>query len=300
MQFDIRALALGGLLEAAAHQVAGFAGEYGVSVEIEPVAPDVAVLADDDRLMQVVTNLLSNAIKFSRRGEAVTVRVTPLDRRYRISVIDRGEGIPDAFRSRIFGKFAQADASDSRQKGGTGLGLSIVREIVVRLGGSVSFDSIEGAGSSFHVDLPAAELPGTAAMMSDAPERRADPALPVVLHVDDDPDMLAVVASAFDGQAAIHSTASIAEARAAIARTRYDAAILDVGMLDGNGTDLVAPLRKRSPGLPIVLFTAQEVDGAPKTDTDLVLVKSRASLETLVREVNDRIAARRVQGGGGK
>jgi PAS domain S-box-containing protein len=301
MQFDVRPLALGPLLEAAAHQAAGFAGEYGVSVQVETVAPEAAVLADEDRLMQVVTNLLSNAIKFSRRGEAVTVRVTPLDRRYRISVIDRGEGIPEAFRNRIFGKFAQADASDSRQKGGTGLGLSIVREIVVRLGGAVDFESVEGAGSIFHVDLPAAETPGMAPAPDAAePSQRTDRALPVVLHVDDDPDMLAVVASAFDGKAMIHSTPSVAEARAAIRRTRYDAAILDIGMLDGCGTDLVEPLRKRSPTLPIILFTAQEVDGAPKNGIDLVLVKSRASLDRLVSEVSGRIVSGRGNGGGGK
>ena len=301
MQFDLRALPLGALLDAAVHQTAGFASEYGVAVQMEPVSPDAAVLADEDRLMQVFTNLLSNAIKFSRRGGEVTVRVAPLDRRYRISVIDRGEGIPETFRDRIFGKFAQADASDSRQKGGTGLGLSIVREIVVRLGGSVSFDSVEGAGSIFHVDLPAAELSGLApaADAVDLP-LPASGDLPVVLHVDDDPDMLSVVASAFDGKAAIHSTPSVAEARAAIRRTRYDAAILDIGMLDGCGTDLVAPLRKRSATLPIVLFTAQEVDGAPKEGIDLVLVKSRASLDTLVREVTDRIGSKRVNGGGGK
>jgi len=301
MQFDLRPIALGPLLEASEHQAAGFASEYGVSVHVEPVAAGAVVLADEDRLMQVVTNLLSNAIKFSRRGEAVTVRVTPLDRRYRISVIDRGVGIPEAFRSRIFGKFAQADASDSRQKGGTGLGLSIVREIVVRLGGSVDFESVEGAGSIFHVDLPAAELPGAVAAPSEIEAQPpGDAMLPVVLHVDDDPDMLVVVASAFDGKAAIHSTPSVAEACAAIRRTRYDAAILDVGMHDGCGTDLVAPLRKRTPSLPIVLFSAQEVDGAPKDGIDLVLVKSRASLDTLVREVTERIGAKRANGGGGK
>ncbi|MDO9369445.1 MAG: CHASE3 domain-containing protein [Sphingopyxis sp.] len=299
MQFDIRPLALGALLDAAAHQTAGFAGEYGVTLEIEPVAAEAAVLADEDRLMQVITNLLSNAIKFSRRGGAVTMRVAPLDRRYRISIIDRGEGIPEAFRSRIFGKFAQADASDSRRKGGTGLGLSIVREIVVRLGGSVSFESVDGTGSIFHVDLPAAEPPGLVGL-ADAvePPRPGDRDLPVVLHVDDDPDMLAVVASAFDGRAAIHSTPSVAVARAAIRRMRFEAAILDVGMLDGCGTDLVAPLRKRTPGLPIVLFTAQEVDDVPNTDIDLILVKSRASLDTLVLEVTGRIEAK--AGGGGK
>lgn len=302
MQFDVRPLALHTLLDAAAHQTAGFASEYGVTVEIEPVPPDAAVLADEDRLMQVITNLLSNAIKFSRRGGAVTMRVAPLDRRFRISVVDRGEGIPEAFRSRIFGKFAQADASDSRAKGGSGLGLSIVREIVVRLGGSVSFESVEGAGSIFHIDLPAAELPGRAAPAgtTEAP-RPGTGELPVVLHVDDDPDMLAVVASAFDGKAVIHSTPSVAEARAAIRRMRFDAAILDVGMLDGCGTDLVAPLRKRSPALPVVLFTAQEVDAVADAGIDLILVKSRASLDTLVHEVTGRIAAQRGStGGGGK
>lgn len=298
MQLDIRPLALGAVLDAAVHQSAGFAGEYGVDVRVEPVPPEAGVLADEDRLMQVVTNLLSNAIKFSPRGEAVTLRVTPLDRRYRISVIDRGDGIPEGFRGRIFGKFAQADASDSRQKGGTGLGLSIVREIVVRLGGSVSFDSAPGAGSTFHVDLPAAEMRGVGAV----PEARAaiapDPTLPVILHVDDDPDMLAVVASAFEGKATVHSTPSVAEARAFIRRTRYDAAILDVGMLDGCGTDLVAPLRKRAPALPIVLFTAQEVGCAPDGGVDLVLIKSRASLDTLVGDVIGRIEAGRHSGDG--
>src|SRR3546814_3406753 len=115
----------------------------------------------------------------------------------------------------------------------------------------------------------------------------SDLTLPVVLHVDDDPDMLAVVASAFDGKAAIHSTPSVAEARAAIRRTRYDAAILDVGMLDGCGTDLVAPLRKRTPSLPVVLFTAQEVDGAPKDGIDLILVnrseEHTSELQSLMR-----------------
>ncbi len=294
MTFDIRPLSLSTLLEAAVHQTAGFAGDYGVTVEVDDIPADAAVLADEDRLMQVVTNLLSNAIKFSPRAEAVTLRVTPLDRRYRISVIDRGDGIPEAFRDRIFGKFAQADASDSRQKGGTGLGLSIVREIVIRLGGSVSFDSETGKGSMFHVDLPMAEMRSSAAAREPAP---GDHALPVILHVDDDPDMLAVVASAFGGRARIHSTPSVTEARSLIKRTRYDAAILDVGMLDGPGTELVAPLRKRSSTLPIVLFTAQEVAAGGEDGIDLVLVKSRASLDTLVDEVMGRIDRKEHAGG---
>lgn len=291
MPFDIRPLALAPILDEAMHQMAGFAREYDVSIHIEPLASDTAVFADEDRLMQVVSNLLSNAIKFSPRGEIVKVRVTALDRRSRISIIDRGAGIPEAFRSRIFGKFAQADASDSRQKGGTGLGLSIVREIVVRLGGSVSFESEEGKGTVFHVDLPTAELPGAAPKKNGGQTNAHDALLPTILHVDDDPDMLTVVAGMFEGLARVHSTPSVAEARGLVRRHRYDGAILDFGLLDGCGTDLAIPLRKQSGAIPIILFTAQEVDAAE--EIDLVLVKSRASLELLVREMLERIGAAR-------
>lgn len=299
MQFDVGSVALAPLLDEAVHQTAGYADEFGVIVRIEPVAPDVRILADEDRLMQVMTNLLSNAIKYSPRGETVVVKVEPLDRRYRISVVDRGAGIPEAFQSRIFGKFAQADSSDSRQKGGTGLGLSIVREIVVRLGGSVSFDSQEGQGASFHVDLPAVHPSGLASSQADQ-GRVVDKSLPIILHVEDDPDMQAVVASAFDGKAAVHSTSSIADARTLIRRERFDAAILDVAMLDGSGTDLVPLLRKRLPDLPVIIFTAQEVDGVAGQGIDLVLVKSRASLDHLVHETIARIDARSPAAGGGK
>jgi signal transduction histidine kinase len=126
--------------------------------------------------------LLANAVEFSPQGEVVTVSVADLDRRWRITVSDRGPGIDEAFKPRIFGKFAQADASDTRQKGGTGLGLSIVKEIVTRLGGSVSFDSSPGAGTAFHVDLPAADAGQR------YPAASFDGA--AILHVEDDPDLL--------------------------------------------------------------------------------------------------------------
>ena len=72
----------------------------------------------------------------------------------RITVRDRGVGIPEAFKSRIFEKFAQADSSDTRQKGGTGLGLSIVQKIVAQHGGDVGFAAAPGGGTIFHVEIP--------------------------------------------------------------------------------------------------------------------------------------------------
>ena len=72
----------------------------------------------------------------------------------RVSVADQGPGIPEAFESRIFSKFSQADAGDNRQQGGTGLGLAICKEIVERMGGHIGFDSAPGAGATFWFELP--------------------------------------------------------------------------------------------------------------------------------------------------
>ena len=279
MLFDVKPVNLDQLLRRAVRDSAGFAADFGVTVELAAVPPSAAVLADEDRLMQVITNLLSNAAKFSPRDGVVEVRVRALDRRFRISVADRGEGIPEAFRERIFTKFAQADNTDARQKGGTGLGLSIVREIVVRLGGSVSYDTENGVGTTFHIDLPAAK---PLAVPVAAPAPADGRGLPCVLHVDDDPDMLRVIAGVYEGHADIVSVRSVDEASAAIRQTRFAAAILDLGLVDGSGLALVPLLRQRSATMPIVVFTAQEADPIQAEGVDLVLVKSRASLERLV------------------
>jgi len=76
------------------------------------------------------------------------------DGNVRVSVRDHGRGIPEDFKTRIFDKFAQADAFDARQNGGTGLGLSIVKKIVARLDGEVGLSDARGGGTTFHVDLP--------------------------------------------------------------------------------------------------------------------------------------------------
>jgi signal transduction histidine kinase len=67
---------------------------------------------------------------------------------------DRGPGILDSYREKFFGRFTQADSSDTRQKGGTGLGLNISKSIIEKYGGEIGFDSKVGEGSTFFVKLP--------------------------------------------------------------------------------------------------------------------------------------------------
>ena len=74
---------------------------------------------------------------------------------YRVSVVDRGPGIPEEFKPRVFDRFAQSDSSNSRQRGGTGLGLAISRMIISKLGGTIDFASTPGTGTTFYFDLGA-------------------------------------------------------------------------------------------------------------------------------------------------
>jgi PAS domain S-box-containing protein len=155
MVLDIKSLNLSNLIEHAIEKNKGFAEQFKVNLVFHNNAPRVMLEVDQDRFIQVLTNLISNASKFSPLGERVEITSEYLDGWVRVSVADHGEGIPDEFHERIFQKFAQADSSDTRQKGGTGLGLSITKAIVERLGGLIGFNTEQGVGTTFYLKLPA-------------------------------------------------------------------------------------------------------------------------------------------------
>jgi PAS domain S-box-containing protein len=132
----------------------GYADRFQVRLALAGEVPEATVRGDRKRLMQVMTNLLSNAAKFSPPHGAVEVSVALKEGSVRVAVADRGPGIPQAFRSRIFGRFAQADSADSRIKGGTGLGLAICRRLVEFMQGRVGYEDREGGGTVFFFELP--------------------------------------------------------------------------------------------------------------------------------------------------
>jgi PAS domain S-box-containing protein len=114
----------------------------------------VEVVADPDRLLQVLTNLLSNAIKFSPPNSAVSVVMRPSAGGVTLSIIDQGRGIPPDKLEVIFGRFQQVDATDSRLKGGSGLGLAICSAIVLQHNGRIWAERNPVRGSTFRVFLP--------------------------------------------------------------------------------------------------------------------------------------------------
>lgn len=136
--------------------IAGFAQTHQVAVRTEVQSSAAPAWVDADRLIQVVLNLLSNAVKYSHPGADVTLRLVPRDGFWRLEVENHGPDIPEAFRARIFQKFAMADGSDTRARGGTGLGLAISKALIERMGGQIDYRS-GGGTTAFFVDLPRAK-----------------------------------------------------------------------------------------------------------------------------------------------
>jgi signal transduction histidine kinase len=126
------------------------AEEAGVTLDRERVGERFTVVADEDRLVQVVVNLLANAIRFTPAGGRVVARVVDAGPECEIQVEDTGLGIPAVELPHIFESYRQAHLG----KGGTGLGLSIVRGLVQAHRGRVTVESYEGKGSRFTVLLP--------------------------------------------------------------------------------------------------------------------------------------------------
>jgi signal transduction histidine kinase len=154
LAMELRPVEVAWLLEQAIEANQAYGMQFGVSFVLDGAPPGVKVWADSDRLMQVMANLLSNAAKYSPPHESVRVAASVEDGRVRVTVSDRGPGIPEAFQERVFQRFAQADSSTTRQKEGAGLGLSITKALVERLGGRIGFETQAERGTTFHFELP--------------------------------------------------------------------------------------------------------------------------------------------------
>ncbi|HEV7196668.1 MAG TPA: PAS domain S-box protein [Pedococcus sp.] len=140
------------LIEAAVEETAVLAecAQVGITVTNTPGE----VMADPDRVLQILTNLVANAVKFSDPGTVVQLRTTVVDGHVRFDVVDQGPGVPADQLEVIFEPFRQADASDTRLHGGTGLGLAICRGIVEEHHGRIWVASERGRGSTFSFTLP--------------------------------------------------------------------------------------------------------------------------------------------------
>ena len=150
---------LAGVIDGVEHDLEAAFRRRAQQVHVD-IDPDAGVVrADPAKLADALRNLLENAGNYSPEGGVIEIGARRTGDDVRITLADRGPGIPEADLSRVFERFYRVDRSRTRDPGGTGLGLSIVRHLVELQGGRVVAGNREGGGAVFEVTMPAAPPP---------------------------------------------------------------------------------------------------------------------------------------------
>lgn len=307
MRIDVRSVDPVRSVEAALGTVHPAATAKSIALQVDAGAERLHVLADPDRLQQMLWNLLANAVKFTPPGGSVRVQIARDGDDAVIRVIDTGIGIAPAFLPYVFDRFRQQDASITRAHGGLGLGLSIARQLAEAHGGTIDVASAGAGGATFTLRLPLARAPaGTPPGPIVTPATGAfdgDPA-PAglsgvrVLLVDDAPDTLDVLELILTYNGAIVIAANGAEAALArLDESTPDVIVSDLGMPGIDGYALMRRVRARPatvsiPALALSAFTHQDdIDKALQAGFDDYLPKP-VEPPALVKRVG-QLAARR-------
>lgn len=129
-----------------------YTNKHEFSVQLEDDLP--TIVADNDKVDQILTNLTNNAVKYSPKGGTITVSGKQSNGVIQMAVTDQGMGIPKEHIEKLFDRFHRIDNRDTRKVGGTGIGLYLVKHLVEAHGGRIWVESEEGKGSSFIFELP--------------------------------------------------------------------------------------------------------------------------------------------------
>jgi CheY-like chemotaxis protein len=245
-------------------------------------ACDDFVLADRQRLKQILLNLLSNGIKYNREGGNLTVACAPAPAdRLRIAVTDTGPGIPSDLRARLFMPFDRLGAERLGVEG-TGLGLALSKRLVEMMGGQVGVETEEGVGSTFWVELEPAEAPlerqtrieAAAGPMTTGTGRRG-----IILYIEDNPSNLKLVEHVLAQQGGVRLISAM-QGRIGLElarKHRPDAILLDLHLPDLAG-EVVLQQLQADPALARIPVVVLSADATPGRVTRLRSAGARAYL----------------------
>jgi len=232
-----------------------FAEKFGINIEL--VGDETALVnVDHDRLLQVITNLLSNAIKFSRQQSTVVISITDNKSFIRVSITNKGQGIPKQFQANIFTKFSQVNTSPSRDTSGTGLGLSISKELIERMHGDIGFTSVENHETTFFFELP------IAVKLSD--KQRVFEKVSTILICQDDIDTTNNIKD-FLEKNGFHVIAArtAQDAKEILVKNHVDAILFDLMLPNTDGISFIKELRAQysADELPIIAISLLSEEG---------------------------------------
>ena len=271
LRLNVRPMDARPIIESAVETVRPAAEAKGIVIRSNLDKTVGPIVADPDRLQQIVWNLVSNAVKYTQQNGEIDVRLETANGQATITVSDTGIGITPEFLPYVFERFRQEDNHmTTRKYGGLGLGLAIVRHLVEMHGGTVSATS-EGAGlgSTFTVCLPLMLATSGADIKTDEvseQEGKAEASRRLagikILLVDDDPDVcdlltLIFIRAGADVKAAITSV----EAIALLDQAKPDIIVSDIAMPGEDGYAFLRKVRIRTPEeggqIPAIAITAR-------------------------------------------
>ncbi|MDP9150655.1 MAG: ATP-binding protein [Myxococcota bacterium] len=247
-----------------------------IAIQFAPRAEPCLLVADAQRLQQVMWNLLSNAVKFTGASGTITIAVRQDRSKFVVSVADTGRGIEPDFLPYVFDRFQQADSSTTRRVGGLGLGLAIVRHIVELHGGQAEAASGgSGKGATFTITLPVRALVPTTRPIeracSEAAGQAPRPSSVAlrgvrVLVVDDEADARDLLATVLvEAGATVETAASAGDGFDRIRRFRPHVLVSDIGMPEEDGYALITRIRAldpqvggRTPAIALSAYTRGE------------------------------------------
>ncbi len=289
MEFNLKTFDLNNLLQEVIAFNQSYADKFSVKIVLAKQIHQVFVKVDHDRFIQVLTNLLSNAIKFSPKNESVIVDVSVINNSIaRVSVSDKGEGIPEKFHDKIFQKFSQADSSSTRKHEGTGLGLSITKSIIEKFGGAINFLTKLHHGTTFYFELPIVDTTSTKETYDKSTSTIN------ILHAEDDEDLASIVKSILMNQANIINVSSLKEAKFELAHQDYDLVILDLKLTDGDSSELLPLLHQKN--IPVIVFSAYDPPSEYLSYAHSILTKSKTTNEELLEAIKKIIGYKMKKG----
>jgi PAS domain S-box-containing protein len=286
------AVGVGEVVRRAVDLVKPLAAQRGIAIVLQPNGEGVTVVADRQRLSQILLNLLSNAVKYNRPEGRVTVGFDeiPPDR-YRITVTDTGAGIPEAKLQVLFRPFERLGAEQTAVEG-TGLGLALSRTLAEAMGGALGVDSSVDRGSTFWVELAVASSnESSAESLAPAAEAPAAPraALPgtgILLYIEDNVanvHLMERVLRQRPGVQLVHAPTG-ESGIAAAASSRPDLVFLDLHLPDMSGDEVLRRLWEdpATRQIPLVMLTADATPGLARR------LKSAGAVECLTKPLEIR------------
>ncbi len=267
---------------------------------------------DSHKLSQIIRNLLSNAFKFTKQGFISLKISNSNDKNYpvKIDVIDSGIGISKDKQDLIFKAFTQVDGSTSREFGGTGLGLSITKELVSLMKGKIVLESNEKVGSCFSLLLPSleedfipsSEISKKSIVINEKNETKNISyktlndinieEIKSVLIIEDDLIQQKAIGEYLTNSSdmQIKYSDSVSESIKLLDEYIFNLIIVDLGLLDGQGSEVCEYIKANNIKVPVLIYTSKELESdeidSLSSISDEIIIKNYNSQERFKDEVN--------------